>query len=168
MLHYHRRYGLVYDVIIVIAHKFIAIWKVNLLPEFAVMLSYTVLAFDAPSAAGKENARKTMKASREEIKNSAFYWLEPKQLDNDDKLGNRNLLVESYAIKNILEHLDQKRLQINPHNFIDTIESMKTFFHHPIDAVHAFYTIVAFWDITVLLQQKIMELFRLLVLRVTI
>ncbi len=28
-LHYQRRYGLAYNTIIVIAHKFIAIWKVN-------------------------------------------------------------------------------------------------------------------------------------------
>ena len=37
---------------------------------------------------------------------------------------------------------------INTHNFINTIERMKTFFENPIDAVHAFYTIVAYWDIT--------------------
>src|SRR5437773_1784429 len=64
-LHYQRRFGLAYNTIIVVAHKFIAIWKVNQLPEYAVMLSHSVLPFDAPSAAGKENARKTTKASRE-------------------------------------------------------------------------------------------------------
>ncbi len=147
-LHYQRRYGLAYNTIIVVAHKFIAIWKVNELPEYAVMLSHTVSSSLAPSAAGKENARKTSKASREEIKDKAFYWIEPKQLDDDYKLGTRSLTVESYAIKNILINLDADRLQINPHNFIDTIESMKAFFHYPIDAVHAFNTIVAFWDIT--------------------
>ncbi len=147
-LHYQRRFGLAYNTIIVIAHKFIGIWKVNDLPEYAVMLSHAVLAFDAPSSAGKENARKTSKASREAIKDKAFYWLEPKQLNDDYHLGSRSLTVESYEILKILRNLESNRLQINTHNFIDTIESMKSFFHHSIEAVHAFYSIVAFWDIT--------------------
>jgi hypothetical protein len=147
-LHYQRRFGLAYNTIIIIAHKFIGIWKVNQLPEYAVMLSHSILPFDAPVSAGKENARKTSKANREAIKDSAFYWLEPKQLDDDYKLGSRSLTIESYEILKILNNLESDRLQINTHNFIDTIESMKSFFNHPIDAVHAFYTIIAFWDIT--------------------
>src|SRR5450759_5957209 len=77
-LHYQRRFGLAYNTIIVITHKFIGIWKVNNLPEYPVMLSHSVLAFDAPSTAGKENAKKTAKANKEAIKDKAFYWLEPK------------------------------------------------------------------------------------------
>ena len=147
-LHYQRRYGLAYNTIIVITHKFIGIWKVNNLPEYAVMLSHSVLAFDAPSAAGKENAKKTAKANKEAIKDKAFYWLEPKQLNEDYHLGTRSLMVESHEILKILKNLESDRLQINTHNFIDTIESMKSFFHQPIDAVHAFYTMIAYWDIT--------------------
>ena len=147
-LHYQRRFGLAYNTIIVIAHKFIGIWKVNDLPEYAVMLSHSVLAFDAPSAAGKENARKTSKANKEAIKDKAFYWLEPKQLDDDNALGTRSLMYESYEVLKILNNLESDRIQINTHNFIGTIEIMKSFFHEPIDAVHAFYEIVAYWDIT--------------------
>lgn len=127
--------------------KIIAIWKVNKLPEYAVILSHTTDSYLAPSAAGKENARKTSKANREIIKDAAFYWLEPKQL-NDDCAGGKSLTIESYEILKILNNLDSDRLQINTHSFIDTIESMKAFFSQSIDAVHAFYTIVAFWDIT--------------------
>lgn len=146
-LHYQKRFGLAYNTVIVIAHKFIAIWKVNKLPEYAVILSHTTDSYLAPSAAGKENARKTSKANREIIKDAAFYWLEPKQL-NDDSAGGKSLTIESYEILKILNNLDSDRLQINTHSFIDTIESMKAFFSQSIDAVHAFYTIVAFWDIT--------------------
>ena len=153
-LHYQRRFGLAYNTIIVIAHKFIGIWKVNDLPEYAVMLSHAVLAFDAPSAAGKENARKTSKANREAIKDKAFYWLEPKQLEDDYHLGSKSLTVESYEILKILNNLESDRLQINTHNFIDTIEIMKSFFHEPINAVHAFYEIVAYWDITSTVAEK--------------
>lgn len=154
VLHYQRRYGLAYNTIIVIAHKFIAIWKVNKLPEYAVILSHSVLAFDAPSAVGKANAKKTSKANKEQIKEAAFYWLEPKQLEDDYHLGSKSLLIESYEILKFLNNLESDRLQINTHNFIDTIESMKAFFHHPIDAVHAFYTMIAYWDITSTVAEK--------------
>ncbi len=146
-LHYQKRFGLAYNTVIVIAHKFIAIWKVNKLPEYAVILSHTTDSYLAPSVAGKENARKTSKANRDVIKDAAFYWLEPKQLD-DDSSGGKSITIESYEILKILNNLDSDRLQISTHSFIDTIESMKAFFAQPIDAVHAFYTIVAFWDIT--------------------
>jgi hypothetical protein len=128
---------------------------VNKLPEYAVILSHSVLAFDAPSAAGKANAKKTSKANREQIKEAAFYWLEPKQLDDDYHLGSKSLTIESYEILKILNNLESDRLQINTHNFIDTIESMKAFFHHPIDAVHAFYTMVAYWDITSTVAERL-------------
>ena len=32
-LHYHKKHGLVYSVVVVIAHKFVGIWKVNIWPE---------------------------------------------------------------------------------------------------------------------------------------
>jgi hypothetical protein len=41
-----------------------------------------------------------------------------------------------------------KRTPINPLNFIGTIEQMKCFFDNPIDAIHAFYAMVGYWDIT--------------------
>ncbi len=34
-LHYHRRYGLAFNSIMVIAHRFCGIWKVHKLPEAA-------------------------------------------------------------------------------------------------------------------------------------
>jgi hypothetical protein len=146
-LHYQRRFGLTYNTLVVIAHNFIGIWKVNKLPEYAVILSHSVLAFDAPVNAGKDNAKKTSKANREAIKDAAFYWLEPKDLD-DNNIGGKSLMFESYEILKVFNNLESDRLQINTHNFIDTIEILKSFFDNPIDAVHAFYTIVAFWDIT--------------------
>ena len=78
----------------------------------------------------------------------AFYWLDAKALAGDIFAGSRNLTTESFEILKVLNNLDSDRLQVNTHNFITTIERMKPFFEHPIDAVHAFYTIVAFWDIT--------------------
>ncbi len=142
-LHYHKKFGLTYNTIIVVAHQFVAIWKLNKLPEYATILAHTANAQLAPSAVGKDNARKTTNANKTEIKNASFYWLEPRDLQ-----GDRNITTESYEILKILNNLNSDRLQINTHNFINTIERMKPFFENPIDAVHAFYAIVPYWDIT--------------------
>jgi hypothetical protein len=147
-LHYHKKFGLTYNTIIVVAHKFVAIWKLNKLPEYATILAHRADAQLAPSTVGKENARKTQHASKVEIKNAAFYWLEPRDLEGDIFAGARNLTNESFEILKILNNLDSDRLQVNTHNFIDTIELMKPFFANPIDAVHAFYAIVPYWDIS--------------------
>lgn len=147
-LHYHKKYGLTYNTIMVIANSFVGIWKLNKLPEYSVILSKTADAQKAPNVIGKENAKKTQKAPKNEIKKAAFYWLDPKDLEGDIFGGARNLTTESYEILNILKNLDSDRIQVNTHNFIGAIERLKPFFEHSIDAVHAFYTIVAYWDIT--------------------
>lgn len=147
-LHYHKKFGLTYSTIIVVAHKFVAIWKLNKLPEFAIVLERTASTELAPNVIGKDNAKKTSAANKMEIKNSAFYWLEPKDLTGDIFAGAKNLTTESFEILKILNNLDSDRIQINTHNFINTIDKMKTFFELPIDAVHAFFTIIAYWDIT--------------------
>ena len=147
-LHYHKRHGLTYNTIIVVANRFIGVWKLNKLPEYATVLAHTADAQKAPNVIGKENARKTQKAEAAKIKQEAFYWLEPRDLEGDIFAGAKNLTTESFEILKILNNLDSDRLQVNTHNFIDAIERLKPMFEHPIDAVHAFYTIVAYWDIT--------------------
>lgn len=147
-LHYQKKYGLAYNTVIVLAHNFVAIWKLNKLPEFAVILSKTADATKPPNVVGKENARKTIPQNKKEIKDAAIYWLSPKDLDGDIFVDAKNLTTESYGVLKILNNLESDRIQINPHNFINTIEQLKPLFENPIDAVHAFYTIVAYWDIT--------------------
>jgi hypothetical protein len=147
-LHYQKKYGLAYNTIMVIANRFVGIWKVNKIPEFAIILAHASDPTKPPSAVGKDNARKTQKAQRGRIAESAFYFLQPKDLEGDIFYGAKNLTTESYEILKILKNLDLDRIQVNTHNFINTIERMKFFFEDPIDAVHAFYTIIAYWDIT--------------------
>lgn len=50
-----------------------------------------------------------------------------------------------------------KRSPINPLNFINTIEQMKRFFDQPIDAIHAFYAMVGYWDITSVMVESDLE-----------
>jgi hypothetical protein len=147
-LHYQRKFGLTYSTIMVVAHKFVAIWKLNKLPEYATILAHTASVNDAPNKVGVDNAKKTQAAQIKEIRDSAFFWLDPKMLHGDIFENAKHLVTESFEVLKVLRNLDSDRLQINKHNFIQTIERMKPFFEHPIDAVHAFYTIVAFWDIT--------------------
>jgi len=51
-MHYQRKHGLAYNTIMVVANRFVGIWKVNKLPEEAVIFSHTVEAYLAPSAVG--------------------------------------------------------------------------------------------------------------------
>ncbi len=118
-LHYQKKYGLAYNTIMVIANNFVGIWKVNKIPEFAVILAHTADATKPPSSIGKENARKTQKAERGRIAESAFYFLQPKDMEGDIFAGAKNLTTESFEILKILRNLDIDRLQINTHNFIN-------------------------------------------------
>lgn len=147
-LHYKKKFGLSYNSIMVISHEFCAIWKIKNLPEFAVILSNTADANVAPSSIGKENARRTAKQNSLLIKEAAQYWLDPKDLIGELFSGRKSLITETYEILNVLKNLDSERILVNKHNFIHAIERMKFFFEHPIDAVHAFYSIIPYWDIT--------------------
>lgn len=147
-LHYKKKYGLSYNSIMVISHEFCAIWKIKNLPEFAVIMSNTTDANIAPSTIGKENARKTAKPNIVLIKEAAQYWLDPKDLKGELFNGKKSLITETYEILKVLNNLDSERILVNKHNFIHAIERMKLFFESPIEAVHAFYSIIPFWDIT--------------------
>lgn len=147
-LHYKKKYGLSYNSIMVISHEFCAIWKIKSLPKFAVILSNTSDANVAPSTIGKLNASKTQKANAILIKDAAQYWLNPKDLKGELFNGKKSLITETYEIFKVLKYIDSERIQVNKHNFIHNIERMKLFFDTPIDAVHAFYSIIPYWDIT--------------------
>ncbi|MFN8258083.1 MAG: hypothetical protein U0W24_20505 [Bacteroidales bacterium] len=148
-LHYHKKHGLVYSIVMVIAEKFVGIWRVNQLTEYAVLLSHTADANKAPNVIGKENARKTTQANKKQIQESAIYWLEPKDLSGDFFKGEgKSIDYELHEILNILKNPAIERLQMNTRNFIEHIELLKKFFDNPLDAVHCFYSIVAYWDIT--------------------
>ncbi len=147
-LHYQKKFGLSYTTIMVIAHQFVGIWKVDQIPEYAVILAHTTDSQLAPSKAGTENQKKVNAQNKLDIHRSSQYWLDSKALKQGIFDGGKSLHKEVFAIRQILNNLDSTRVQINPMNFIDAVERMKEFFLEPIDAIHAFYTIVAYWDIT--------------------
>ena len=158
-LHYQKRFGLAYQLILVIAHKFVGIWRVNQIPEHAFLMAHTAAPYKAPSLVGKENATKTPAPAKKEIEETALYFIDPKRFDkihqkneaiSFDFSGNPRFGIEFFwhEIASILRNHKAGRMQIDTHNFIGEIELLKDFFDHPIEAVHAFYTMIAYWDIT--------------------
>ena len=147
-LHYQKKHGLGYHTVMVVANEFVGIWKLNKLPEFVTILSKTSDAHTAPNEIGKLNAKKTTPHVKRQIQEAAFYWLTPKDLLGDIFGDAKNLTTESFEILKILRNIDSDRQQIGIHNFINCIERMKSMFATPIEAVHAFYSIIYFWDIT--------------------
>jgi hypothetical protein len=158
-LHYHRQSGLVYQLILVIAHKFVGVWRVNQIPEHAFLLYHSASPIDAPNFVGKDNARKTTQHVKKEIEEAALYFIEPKRFDkihqkneavSFDFDGNPRFGIEFFwhEITSILKNSNAGRIQVDTRNFINEIELLKEFFDTPIEAVHAFYTMIAYWDIT--------------------
>lgn len=157
-LHYQKRFGLAYQLVLVIAHKFVGIWRVNQIPDHAFLMAHNATAHKAPSTIGRENASKTPQAAKKEIEEAALYFIDPKRFDKIHQKneaisfgfgGNPNFGIEFFwhEIASILRNSKAGRMQIDTHNFIGEIELMKEFFDHPIEAVHAFYTLIAYWDI---------------------
>ena len=143
-LHY-AKLGLTFSAVCVVAQKFVAIWKVNKLPDFAKKLSAEADARTAPNTIGVLNARKTSKAKARQIKLAADFILESKDLEGLFEKSHSAALNEFVQV---LNNLDAERIQINTRNFIDHIAQLEQFFADPIDAIHCFYAIVGFWDVT--------------------
>ena len=164
-LHYHKSAGLAYHLIMVIAQKFVGVWRVNDIPEAAFHLYHAASPLNPANFVGKDNAKKTQQHIKKEIEESALYFINPKRFDkiyqkneaiSFDFDGNPRFGIEFFwhEIMMILRNSDALRIQIDTHNFISQIELMNDFFDHPIEAVHAFYTMIAYWDITSTVAEK--------------
>ncbi len=143
-LHYAKK-GLSFSAVCVVAQKFVAIWKVNSIPDYAKRLSAEADASAAPNDIGVQNARRTTKAQATEILNTTYFRLLPQDLEG---LFKRDFDTALPEFVQALKNLEAERIQINTHNFIDHIAQLEKFFVDPLDAVHCFYAIVGFWDVT--------------------
>ena len=143
-LHYAKK-GLAFSAVCVVAQKFVAIWKINSIPDFAKKLSAEADGTKAPNDIGVKNSRATSKAQKTEILKAAVFKLDSTDLEG---LFQKNNDTELRAFVMMLKNLDAERLLINRQNFIAHIELLKKFFTDPIDAIHCFYAIVGFWDVT--------------------
>ena len=146
-LHYAKK-GLTFPAVCVIAKGFIAIWKVNSIPDYAKRLSGEADPAAAPNDIGVENARRMSRAQTAEILRAAVFRVVPLDLEGLYKRDCDTALLEFVQA---LKNLEAERIQINPHNFIDHIQQLERFFEgerKKLDAVHCFYAIVGFWDVT--------------------
>ena len=143
-LHY-AKLGLAFSAVCVVAQKFVAIWKINSIPDFAKKLSAEADVNKAPNDIGVKNARATSKAQKAELLKAAVFKLDATDLEG---LFKKNYATELHEFVQMLRNLDAERVQINRHNFIDHIAQLEKFFADPIDAIHCFYAIVGYWDVT--------------------
>jgi hypothetical protein len=142
-LHYQKK-NLNFSSICVISHNFIGLWKLNQIPDFAIDLYKKTEASKAASEVGIKNSKSVNVGQKKEILENAIFLLDKKKFEQNELYINADLseFVER------LQNLDSVRQQINHQNFINKIEILKKFFNTPMDAVHCFYAIVSFWDIT--------------------
>ncbi len=151
-LHYSKK-GLTYPTICVITKDFLAVWKIQDIPEHARKLAAKSDSQKAANEIGKINANKTSKAQAIEINNSASFRIllqETDTLFSDD----RSLEIDLHEFLKILRNLDSNRIQINTYDFINHIELLKRFFDDPLEAVHCFYGIVGYWDVTAMVADN--------------
>jgi hypothetical protein len=142
-LHYAKK-GLTFSSICVITYKFIGIWKVNNIPDFAKKYSYEADAIKSPSVIGTSLANRLTKSEKIEILKNAFFLIRPQDLESF--FGNeKDIDTSLFEFVNVLKYLESERMQINPRNFIQTIELMKSLFADPLEAIHFFYAIVGYW-----------------------
>jgi hypothetical protein len=145
-LHYEIK-GLSYPVVCVITKDFLGLWDIKDIPEQARKLASQADSQKAPNEIGKTNANKSSKALTSDISKSAFFRI---NIDVVDSLFSEEKShdIEIREFLKILKNLDSKRIQINTYDFIDQIEYLKKFYDDPIEAVHCFYGIIGFWDVT--------------------
>lgn len=142
-LHYKKK-GLSFSAITVISNHFIGLWKIANLPEEAITIADASDPATAPNEIGKINARECNKGLESEIlKKSSFLF-------NFEiiRMYPNSIEEQLFEYQNQLENLDNIRCQVNTGNFLKAIGALKPFFPDPLQAIHCFYTIAPYWDIT--------------------
>ena len=145
-LHYAKK-GLGFAHITVLADNFIGLWRVNKIPDFAKRLANATPPLLAANEAGTENASKSKsKADKFAILATAdFLYDEP----NPDKVEvGKGPVTNAHVYLQKLRYLDEERIPVSLNTFLRVIEDMEPYFPTALEAVHAFYDIVNYWDIT--------------------
>jgi hypothetical protein len=142
-LHYQKK-SLNFSSLCIISHKFIGLWKLNQLPDFAIDLHNKADASKSASEIGVKNSKSITIGQKKEILDKASFLIDK------DSFEKNELYIQVFLSEFLdkLQNLDSVRQQINPQNFIQKIEILKNYFNTPMDALHCFYAIVSFWDTT--------------------
>ncbi|MCK4665270.1 hypothetical protein KAU33_00875, partial [Candidatus Dependentiae bacterium] len=138
-LHYNKK-GLSFSAICVISHNFIGLWRLEELPDFINDITANSDPNKSANEIGRINANKTNKGKQKEIlKLSTFLFNKNQSLLYDIQLS---------EFEDLINNLDVLRTQINPDNFLRKIGILKTFIPDALEAIHCFYTMLPYWDVT--------------------
>lgn len=149
-LHYRKK-GLSFSAVCVIAHKFIALWRTDDIPDFAYKIANNSDPMKPAREMGVINAKKTGKTKKEIIRKKASFILMPG--DFEATLF-QPTIIELFEFQKMVLNLEARRLQVDSRNFIETITLTEKFFDKPLDAIHCFYSIVGVWDETSMLAMN--------------
>lgn len=137
-----------FSAICIITHGFLGLWKLKDLPPEVLRLAKASSPLDAPNFVGERNA-KLLKKELPNYQNKLLEKATYKFLATDvSSLFEKSYTIELYAFIQQIKNLDKERIQIRSTNFINFIKRMFKFFEDEIEAIHAFYSLVGFWDIT--------------------
>lgn len=148
-LHYRKK-GLTFTAFGVAAMHTLCLWRLDDLPEEAFGMANRANPLQAPNSVGKENAKATSKALREEILDKAIF----KITKSDFGIFLPKMGLKLAEFQKIITNLDAQRFQIDTQNFIEKIEQMERFFETPLDAIHGFYDMIGGWDVTSKITQN--------------
>ncbi|MCD4695675.1 MAG: hypothetical protein K8S16_05475 [Bacteroidales bacterium] len=149
-LHYRKK-GLSFSAVCVIAHKFIALWRTDDIPDFAYKIANNSDPMKPAREMGVINAKKTGKTKKEIIRKKSSFILMPG--DFEATLF-QPTIIELFEFQKMVLNLEARRLQVDSRNFIETITLTEKFFDKPLDAIHCFYSIVGVWDETSMLAMN--------------
>ncbi len=143
-LHYEKK-GLTFSAVTVICKDFIGLWKLKDIPSDAKKIAQLSDPLKAPNEIGRINANKTNRILKKRILETAAFSISVQEFQG---IFAENTSTKLYEYIQILRNLEADRIQIAPHNFIQKIELLKQFFDTPMDAIHCFYDVVGFWNVT--------------------
>jgi hypothetical protein len=138
-LHYNKK-GLSFSAVSVISNNFIGLWRLENLPADVNVILANSEANKSANEIGKINAKKCNKGLQKQILECAYFLFkknEPLFID-----------IQLFEYEDRLQNLDVLRNQINPNNFLRKIGFLKEYFKDPLNAIHCFYTMLPFWDVT--------------------
>jgi len=138
-LHYNKK-GLSFSAVSVISNNFIGLWRLENLPSDVNVILANSEANKSANEMGKINAKKCNKGLQKQILECAYFLFkkdEPLFID-----------IQLFEFEDRLQNLDVLRNQINPDNFLRKIGLLKEYFKDPLNAIHCFYTMLPFWDVT--------------------
>ena len=141
--------GLDFSQIVIAAKNFLAIWQVADLP--ADIRDEALAAKGAPSRIGAAFAKKYSTRRSALLKLATWKWMD---MEIRGTLFRQASVIEEKvkSFEKTIAAGQKVRQRVTLKNFTTTLEDMKGFFHPPVKAVRAFYSMLYGWNETTTVQ----------------